>query len=433
MELLFAFTEPVLRPRFTFIHAADLHLGSPFQGLRAANPQVAATADAATYRAFDRILTLALESEAAFVLFSGDVYDAEDRNLTAQLRFRDGLRRLQRAGIRAAVIHGNHDHLGGTQARLEWPENARFFPAYPSAPEIYRLGGEPIAAVHGYSYPQRHVRESVLAHYAPRREDEGLFRIGMLHGNVGGHPDHDPYAPCSLEALGALPFDYWALGHVHGHAVLRGSGPAVVYPGSPQGLSPREVGAHGCCRVTVEPDRSVRVEFVSVHALRWTNLDVAIDELEGEDALLQRIERELDEARAGETGSVIARVRLIGRGPVHRVLRSPANVEALLRELRAGEDGEPFVWVDRLDVETRPDVDLDAHRHSPSLAGDFLRLCREARTGEALQSELLAALSEFYDRSDVRHDLPVSPEHLARWLDRAETLGADLLLGEGAE
>ena len=422
-----------MRPRFTFVHAADLHLGSPFQGLRAASPSVAAAADAATYRAFDRILSLAIESEAAFVLFSGDVYDAEDRNLTAQLRFRDGLRRLQRAGVRACVIHGNHDHLGGTQARLEWPENARFFPARPTAPEILHAGGVPVAAVHGYSYPQRHVRESVLAQYAARCEDEGLFRIGMLHGNVGGNPDHDPYAPCALEELAALPFDYWALGHVHGHAVLRGRGPVVVYPGSPQGLSPREVGAHGCCRVTVEPDRSAHVEFVPVHALRWANLDVAIEGLEGEDALLQRIEGALDEERAGDGGSLIARVRLTGRGPLHPVLRSAANVEALLAELRAGAEGEPFVWVDRLEVETRPDVDLEAHRDNPSLAGDFLRLCREARTEAALQADLLSALSEFYGRSDIRRELPIGSEQLHRWLDQAEALGADLLLGEGVE
>lgn len=423
----------LLRPRFTFIHAADLHLGSPFQNLRAANPQVAAAADAATYRAFDRILTLAIESGVAFVLFSGDVYDTEDRNLTAQLRFRDGLRRLQSAKIQACVIHGNHDHLGGAQARLEWPENARFFPARSSVPKILHAEGVPVAAVHGYSYPQRHVPESVLAHYAVRPEDEGLFRIGMLHGNVGGHPDHDAYAPCSLEELGALPFDYWALGHVHSHAVLRTHAPTVVYPGTPQGLSPRETGAHGCCRVTVEPNGVVRVEFVPVHSLRWANLDVAIDGIDAEDALLRWIEKELDEVRAGEAGSLIARVRLTGRGAMHRVLRSPANVEALLQELRAEVQGEPFVWVDRLDVETRPDLDLEAYRESSSLAGDFLRLCREAGSEEALQAELLSTLSEFYGRSDVRRELPVTPKQFRVWLERAEVLGADLLLGEGAE
>jgi DNA repair exonuclease SbcCD nuclease subunit len=331
------------------------------------------------------------------------------------------------------VIHGNHDHLGGTQARLEWPENVRFFPACASAPEVLYQGDTPVAAVHGYSYPERHVRESVLPHYAARREEDGLFRIGMLHGNVGGHPDHDPYAPCSLEELAALPFDYWALGHVHTHAVLRAQAPTVVYPGSPQGLSPRETGAHGCCRVTVEPDRTCRVEFVPVHSLRWASLEVAIEGLDGEDRLLQRIEAALDAARAGEAGSLVARVRLTGGGPLHRVLRAPATVEALLQELRAEVTGEPFVWVDRLEVETRPDVDLEAHRQSPSLAGDFLRLCSEARADEALQAELLGALSEFYGRGDVRRELPLTPEQLQRWLERAEALGADLLLGEGAE
>ena len=69
---------------FTFIHAADLHLGCPFRGLRAVSPAVAEAVDRATYTALDRILDLAIESRAAFVLFAGDVYDCEDRNLQAQ-------------------------------------------------------------------------------------------------------------------------------------------------------------------------------------------------------------------------------------------------------------------------------------------------------------------------------------------------------------
>lgn len=418
---------------FTFIHAADLHLGCPFQGLRAENPQVAAAADAATYRAFDRILDLAVDSGAAFVLFSGDVYDTEDRNLTAQLRFRDGLRRLDAAGIRACVIHGNHDHLGGGQAALDWPDNVRFFPARPSAPEIMHLDGEPVAAVHGYSYPRRSVTESLLSHFRARSQDEGLFRIGMLHGNVGGDASHDNYAPCTLAELAELSFDYWAMGHVHGHAVLSRRSPGVVYPGTPQGLSPRETGARGCCRVAVGPDRFPHIEFVQTHALLWESLQLPIAGVETEEALFGELERRLDEARAAAETSVIARVTLTGRGPLHRTLQNPANVDTILQQLRQRVDGEPFAWLDRLYVETRPELDLEQQRERLDLAGDFLRLCREAQSDPALQAEVLEALGSFYGRTEVRRDLPLPAERLSVLLERAETLGADLLLGEGAE
>jgi DNA repair exonuclease SbcCD nuclease subunit len=415
---------------FTFIHAADLHLGAPFQGLRAADPQVAAAADAATYRAFERILEIAIESGAAFVLFSGDVFDAADRNLTAQLRFRDGLRRLDAAGIRACVIHGNHDHLGGGQARLDWPESTRFFPALPSAPEIIQVGGEPVAVVHGFSYPRRQVTESLLPHYRPRAEDAGLFQIGLLHANVGGNPQHDNYAPCRLEDLAALPFDYWALGHVHRHAVLRTHGPAVVYPGSPQGLHPRETGMHGCCRVTVGADRSARIEQVRTEALRWVELEAPIEGAEGEDALLAIIRGKLEAVLAEEPTSAIVRVRLVGRGPLHRVLRNPAHVEALQRELRLREVEEPFVWLERLVVETRPEADLEQARERQDLAGEFLRLCELARTDPALQVELLDDLRVLFGRSELRQGSASATASFSSWLERAELLGADLLLGD---
>ncbi len=415
---------------FTFIHAADLHLGGPFSGLRSVSPEVAEAVDRATYRAFDNILNLALESGAAFVLFAGDVYDGADRNLRAQLRFRDGLRRLDAAEIPALVIHGNHDHLSGTQARLEWPENVHVFPARPSAPQILFWQGEKVAAVYGTSYPQRDVRESLLPHYRPRKEDEGLFRIGLLHGTVGVQPGHESYAPCTLPDLAAVGMDYWALGHVHSFQVLQAAEPAVVYPGTPQGLSPREDGRpHGCCRVSVDSHRVPTVEFVRTDDVRWRTLTLSIEGLATEDDLLDRIAGGLEKARAEEGVSVIARVRLTGRGPLHRLLQREEHVQALAGEFQREVQGEPFVWLDRLDVDTRPGIDLEQRRQGEDLLGDFLRICREARSDAVQRASLLQALEDLYGRRELRDVLPDPAERLDAWIERAESLGADLLLG----
>lgn len=416
---------------FTFIHAADLHLGGPFSGLRSVSPTVADAVDRATYRSFDRILDLALESGAAFVLFAGDVYDGADRNLRAQIRFRDGLRRLDEAGIPALIVHGNHDHLAGTQARLEWPEHAHVFPARPSAPRLLFHQGERVAAVYGYSYPQREVRESLVPQYRPRPEDQDLFRIGLLHGTVGVQPGHESYAPCTLPELAAVGMDYWALGHVHSFQVLQAVAPAVVYPGTPQGLSPREDRTpHGCCRVSVDSHRVPTVEFVPVDAVRWRTLTLSVEGLSTEQELLDCVAAELERARADEGVSVIARVRLIGRTPLHAALRREDHLAALTAEFQREVTREPFVWLDRLDVETRPPVDLEQRRHGEDLLGDFLRLCREARTDPEVRALLAAAMEELYGRRDLRDVLPPAADRLDAWIDRAEALGAELLLGE---
>ena len=79
---------------FTFVHAADLHLDSPFKGLREPDPAIIDALRSATFDAYSALIDLCLEREVAFLLIAGDVYDAEDRSLRAQLRFRDGLVRL---------------------------------------------------------------------------------------------------------------------------------------------------------------------------------------------------------------------------------------------------------------------------------------------------------------------------------------------------
>ncbi len=44
---------------FSFVHCADLHLDSPFEGIHAAAPAIAAVLREATFTAFDRIIDLA--------------------------------------------------------------------------------------------------------------------------------------------------------------------------------------------------------------------------------------------------------------------------------------------------------------------------------------------------------------------------------------
>src|SRR5210317_513344 len=94
---------------FTFIHAADLHLDSPMQGLAAQDAEVAALALKATETAFQHLIDLCMSEKADFLLIAGDVYDGADRSLGAQFRFLEGMKRLREAGVQVFITHGNHD------------------------------------------------------------------------------------------------------------------------------------------------------------------------------------------------------------------------------------------------------------------------------------------------------------------------------------
>ena len=414
-----------------FVHAADLHLGAPFKGLRSASGPVADALAHATYRAFDKVLDLAVQNRVCFVLFGGDIYDSEDRNLRAQFRFREGLRRLHDTGIAACVIHGNHDHMAGVSAALDWPPNTHVFPAAAADPYVVSRDGED-AAIYGYSYPRREMKQSILSYYRPRPGNEGAFRIGLLHGNVGGDPNHDNYAPCSPDDLVRLGFDYWALGHVHTYKEIRAGHPAIVYPGSLQGLSARETGAHGCCLVESLPDRSVQVQFVPTDSIRWCAMDVGIDSMASLDDLLSEVNKRLSRRVETEGCSVIARVRLVGRGPLHSALKRQETADELVNELRAGGAGDPFAWINEIIVETRPDVDIDQLRAAQDSRGDFLRLCQDARDDPAQRHSLMECLQPLFERRDLHGILPDPADRMDAWIDRAEAVGLDLLLGDEA-
>lgn len=97
---------------FSFVHAGDLHLDSPFVGFGLNNSHIADVLRSATYEAFNRCIRLCLDNRVDCFLIAGDVYDGADRNLGAQIKFRDGLKRLSEAGIHSFIVHGNHDPLG---------------------------------------------------------------------------------------------------------------------------------------------------------------------------------------------------------------------------------------------------------------------------------------------------------------------------------
>ena len=120
-----------MHDRVTFIHAADLHLDAPFVGLTAASERIGRALAEATYDAFRRVIDTALEREVDFVLVAGDAYNARDKSLRAQLRFREQMKRLAEEGIEVFVVHGNHDPASGWSAGLALPDNVHCVPDRP--------------------------------------------------------------------------------------------------------------------------------------------------------------------------------------------------------------------------------------------------------------------------------------------------------------
>ncbi|MFP6570076.1 MAG: DNA repair exonuclease [Dehalococcoidia bacterium] len=416
---------------FRFVHAADLHIDSPFKGLLKTDDAVAKRLHEATFEAYQNLIDLCINEHADFLVIAGDVYDGADRGVRAQLRFREGLTRLSDYGIPTFVVHGNHDPLEGWSGSIRLPALVHTFGAEPEWADV-RSNDQVIARIQGASYPHREVRENIAITFAAPPPDD-VFSIGLLHCNVGGDPAHDDYAPCTVDDLASIPIDYWALGHVHTRRTLREHRPTIAYPGNTQGRHPNEPGERGALVVDVDGTGRVELAFRPLDVVRWETIEVAIEGRFDLGELVDAVSEALDIARSDAGGrDLIVRVLMTGRGPLHKELGHGETLSEIAEELRRSFGrGRPFVWIERISNETRAEIDIDMLAGRDDFLGAILRRAGTARDEGDEREELRAALASVFNSrrfADVL-DAP-DDEELSRIIDEARWELASLFEGD---
>ena len=287
-----------------FIHAADLHLDSPLTGLRERAGSRAEDIAGATRRAFRDMIQFAVDEKVDLVLIAGDIFDGDWSDYKSGLEFIAGLADLDKAGIRVAMIRGNHDAANKMSRRLKWPKNTfEFGHRIPETHIIDELG----VAIHGQSFPNGAVPQNLAQNYPEARGD--LFNIGLLHTSANGVSPHATYAPCSITDLTAKGYDYWALGHVHTRSILCES-PPIVFPGNLQGRHINEPGPRGFMLVTVEANHVQELRFVPMDVLRWQRIEVDLSNAHSFDEALSLIGSALQAAVSAADDRALA-VRLV--------------------------------------------------------------------------------------------------------------------------
>ncbi|HKH87969.1 MAG TPA: DNA repair exonuclease, partial [Acidimicrobiales bacterium] len=312
-------------PDFSFVHAADLHLDTPFKGIGSTAPYVAEQLREASLAAFDALVDLCLQRKAAFLLIAGDIYDGPERGLRAQLRFRDGLARLSAAGISSFVVHGNHDPVetGWSALGGPWPERVTVFASGTVQAVPVEVDGVPVATVQGVSFAQRSERENLALRFA-HAAGPGV-QVGVLHCNVrGAASGYDDYSPCTLDDLRSVGLDYWALGHIHSRMILSGQrdsdDPWIVYPGNLQARSPKpsERGLKGAMVVHVRGGRIADVETVGCDVVRFDLLEQDVASIADLADLRSRLASAARDRLALADGrSLVLRCQLAGQGELH--------------------------------------------------------------------------------------------------------------------
>ena len=207
------------------LHAADLHLDSPFEGLPDAK---ASQRRAEQRRLLERIAAAANSQDVKLVLLSGDLLDTG----SAYMETAESLiAALSSIGAPVFIAPGNHDWYSDRSpyARLQWPDNVHIF-KYPhiECVPLPELG----VRVWGAGFADARC-QSMLDGFEAEKE-EGTLDIMCIHGDAV--MKDSPYNPITEDEIARSGMDYIALGHIHKASGLKRAGDTYyAWPGCPEG------------------------------------------------------------------------------------------------------------------------------------------------------------------------------------------------------
>ncbi len=197
---------------FSFVHAADLHLGYSQYGLEVRRLDFD--------RAFNELVDRTIELNPDFMIIAGDLFhQPRPSNVTLENTVRS-FKRLRDAGIPVLTVEGSHDCA---------PNSITSTILYPldSAGLIYHLPRHQdacwrkkgICYVYGIpNFRTRHKTDEALPAFLeqnPPKPEEGVANIFVFHGAVDLPAINAPFeAELSMERI-PDGFGYYAAGHVH--------------------------------------------------------------------------------------------------------------------------------------------------------------------------------------------------------------------------
>lgn len=407
-----------------FIHAADLHLDRPFDGLTQLPEPLRRRSAESTFTALNHLTSTALHERPDFMIIAGDIFDNSHRSIKAQRAFVREMKRLNEASIPVYLIYGNHDFVNKAWGHLILPDNVHVFPETPSAMSVTCAGGQTVK-LYGFSYHQRWIKQDMIPYY--ERSGNADYHIAILHGEPHSGTDESNYAPFSISELEKQGFQYWALGHIHKRQQLLSPVPAW-YPGDIQGLSFKEseLGPKGASMVELDP-HGVQVRFLPTSDIEWRRSELNFSGTVTADQLETTINALKEKERKKQAGAFI-RLRFSFTGPEMQSSETEELLHELIDALNEDEkELRDFIWLVPDACEFRSHWDKQQILSSPHFLGDLFRYIEE---GDSVQQ----ATEVLYGHHSGRRYLERLSEEDQEWIRRkSEQLLADALTGASLE
>lgn len=420
-----------------YIHAADLHLDTPFSGLARenANEHIAKMLKDATFTALDRLVRLCENQRPHFLVLAGDTYNRDDASIKAHLKLREACVSLDELGIPVYIAHGNHDPLSSRLQSLKFPANVHVFSADRIETFVFEGPDNARALIHGMSHGQDREGRN-LAQMFQKSHGDGAFQLGVLHCAVENSGAADRYAPCSLLDLKQTGLDAWALGHVHERKILSET-PFIAYSGNTQGLHINEQGSRGCLLVRARKTADswyCEPEFHTLGPVQWKkiylDMEQASDQPELESRLATLIEEVLDEADPA-AAALILRLSIGGHTALNSWLRQDRRIEDLQALVSHNSGSHPQLILKDVELSTRDERDWQEYLGREDLLGETMRIyAAYSENPEEFKEVLAKVLEPLSKRPQLSRLLQEADEdELEDLLYQAENICLEVLEG----
>ena len=243
------------------LHAADLHLDTPFTGRSEAQVQLLKKHLA---NVPEKLAQLQKVYGCDLVLLSGDLFDGE-ATADSLLALKNALADM---GVPVFISPGNHDFCspGSPYLTESWPENVHIF----TRPTIESVSLPQLdCRVYGAGFEAMDC-PPLLTHF--RAEGSESFHIALLHGDA--LQKNAPYNPITQAQVAASGLHYLALGHIHKTGSFVAGNTLCAWPGCPMGRGNDETDEKGILIVRVEQD--ITAEFIPLDTPRFYDWETEV-------------------------------------------------------------------------------------------------------------------------------------------------------------
>ncbi len=341
---------------FRFLHASDLLLHRPLQGVADYPPAWQSVLASAAYHSAIRLFDAAIAERVSFVLLSGNVVDLDYGGPRAIAFLLSQFERLGQRGIGVYWCGGQQDHLERWPTAIELPPNVRLFPSTLVDTATVRRQGPPLATIYGAAHDPH--RTSLKDFQAGPNVG---FPIGFTHGSY------------ESQRLAGHGIRYWALGGKLPRDLVTQPGQIVAYPGTHQGRESTAQGPHGAILVSVESDGQVRTQSVDCDSVRWLNLSLSVAESVHMDALKDLLaDRALQMTSKLPDQHLLVDWHIATTGDYSADFRLEENHSKLLKWLRHEFGSSPGLWSVSLSF-SAPQNLPKGWQNEDTILGDYLR------------------------------------------------------------